>query len=300
MKRIIITGVNGLLGQKCLTEFKSGFQIIGVDIQDKPFSDDKFSYFKVDITNREATKDIILNEQPDYIINTAAYTNVNKAEFEKELCWKVNVEGVQNLAYSAQKTKSKIIHISTDYVFDGKNGPYKETDSPSPLGYYGKSKLAGENVLIQSDIDYAILRTMVLYGAGINIRPNFVTWLINNLKNKKKVTIVTDQYGNPTLANDLARMIKKVIEKKKWDIFHASGSELLDRYSFAMKIAAFFNFDSNLIQPVTTAELNQNAPRPLNSGFILGKINHELNFKPLNINESLKILKSQLKKLKQI
>lgn len=298
MKRVLITGVNGLLGQKCAIHLKSDYTILGIDIQDEPNLKDEFRYFKGDITNRKALKSLLLSLKPDYIINTAAYTDVDGCEINKELCWKTNVEGVQNLVYVANKIDAKIIQISSDYIFDGKNGPYKEHDSPNPLGYYGKSKLASENIFFQSEIEYAILRTMILYGVGINVRPNFVTWLINKLRNGEKVTIVNDQFGNPTLADDLAHVIKRVINSEKWDIFHVSGNELLNRYSFARKIAAIFDLDRTLISPITTDKLTQVAPRPLKSGFILDKIKKELGLEMMDLDESLKIFKKQFKKLK--
>lgn len=299
MENVLITGTNGLLGQKCVAQFNSDYQVWGSDIQNQPYIEyDKFQYIQMDISKREVVRDALLSLKPQYIINTAGYTNVDGCETNKELCWKTNVEGVQNLIYGATKIGAKIIHISSDYIFDGKNGPYKETDSPNPLGYYGKSKLASENILIQSDVKFAIIRTMILYGTGINVRPNFVTWLISKLKNDEKVTIARDQYGNPTLVDDLARAINRIIDFEKWDIFHVSGSDLLDRYSFALKVADIFKLNKDLISPIITAELNQTAQRPLNSGFILDKIKNELGLEMMDIDESLNLLKKQLKKLK--
>jgi len=301
MERVLITGVNGLLGQKCVEQFAADFLITGIDVHNDVFSDEKqLQYHKVDITKRNDVKKIILSSEPHYIINTAAYTDVDGCESKKEICWKVNVEGVQNMVYAAGKIKAKIIHISTDYVFDGTAGPYKESDKPAPLGYYGKAKLASENVLRQSTLDYAIIRTMILYGAGINIRPNFVTWLIKKLQNNDTIRIVTDQVGNPTLADDLARSIRKIIELKKWDTFHIAGNDLLDRYIFALKIASIFKLNQELITPITTADLGQAAPRPLKSGFVLDKIKQELDLLMFGVDESLNILKKQLKKIKFI
>jgi dTDP-4-dehydrorhamnose reductase len=137
---------------------------------------------------------------------------------------------------------------------------------------------------------------MVLYGYGIEVRPNFVTWLIEKLKNGESVTIVSDQFGNPTLADDLAQAILKIIERNKWDLYHISGSELIDRYNFALKIAEVFKLDKSLITPITTPELNQPAPRPLKSGFILDKVKAELGIEMLNIEEGLKALKKHDKK----
>lgn len=297
MEKLIITGVNGLLGQKLLEQAYHKYLVLGIDLQDLPFNKKiKFEYRKLDLTKRVPVRDVILNYAPHYIVNTAAMTDVDGCETLKEQCWKINVEAVENLIQSVRKTRAKIVQLSSDYVFDGKNGPYSETNAPKPLGYYGKSKLASENLLIASGLDHAIVRTMVLYGYGIEIRPNFVTWLIEKLKNGESVNIVTDQLGNPTLADDLARAILRIIEHNRWDLYHISGSELIDRYNFALKIAEVFKLNKSLITPITTPELNQPALRPLNSGFILDKARAEMDIEMSNIEEGLKALKKHDKK----
>lgn len=297
MDKVLITGANGLLGQKCVQIFSPDYEVLGIDIQDNSYIKNKnYVYQKSDITQRTTLKKDVLPFFPKYIINTAAFTNVDASESNKEACWKINVDGIKNLIYLAGKINAKIVHISTDYVFDGENGPYKETDIPKPLGYYGKSKLASENALLQCDLEFAIARTMVLYGVANNIRPNFVTWLIDKLRNKENVTIVDDQFGNPTLADDLASAIKKIIQHENWDLFHVSGSEFVDRYSFALKIADIFKLDKSLITAIKTTDLNQQAPRPLKSGFILDKLKEEIGLEMPGIEQSLKTIKKQLRK----
>ncbi len=299
MAKILITGVNGLLGQKLLASANSNHTILGIDIHDRPFLRHKnFLYERIDITDRRLLTNAILNFYPHYVINTAAMTDVDSCEKYREQCWKINVHAVNNIVYAARKIGSNVIQISSDYIFDGKNGPYSENDFASPLGYYGKSKLASENVLFASDLDYAIVRTMVLYGAGINIRPNFVTWLISTLKINQSVKIVTDQLGNPTLADDLAKAIFKIIELNSWGIFHVSGSEIIDRYSFALAIARNFELDEALIVPVVSSDLKQKAERPLKSGFIVNKAQTELGIYLSNVEEGLKLFKKQYRKIK--
>ena len=294
MEKLYITGVNGLLGQKILEQAIGKYEVLGVDLHDEPFiKKNKFVYQKLDLTNRRAVKDAILAAKPAYLINTAAMTDVDGCEREKEKCWKINVQSVENIAYAARKTHTKIVHLSSDYVFDGKTGPYTETDSPKPPGYYGKSKLASENILIASELEFAIVRTMVLYGSGVRVRPNFVTWLVEKLKKGENTAVVTDQYGSPTLADDLAKAILKIVKYNKWDLYHISGSELIDRYYFALKIASVFKLNKNLIAPITTAELNQAAQRPLNSGFIIDKAVSDLDINMHNVEEGLKIVKKQ-------
>lgn len=298
MEKLLITGVNGLLGQKLLAQASSKYSIIGIDLHNEPVNEKiNFNYVKLDLTDRNAVKDIILSEYPHYLINTAAMTNVDACETEKEKCWKINVEALNNIVYATRKIGTKIVHLSTDYVFDGSDGPYDEEASPSPLGYYGKSKLASENILHASDLDYAIVRTMILYGEAENVRPNFVTWLVSALKQGKSVTIVNDQFGNPTLADDLANAILKIIQLQQWNLYHVSGSELIDRYQFALKIADIYKLNKNLISQITTPELKQAAPRPLKSGFIIDKAENDLEIQMSNVEEGLKKVRKQAKKI---
>jgi dTDP-4-dehydrorhamnose reductase len=295
MKKVLITGCNGLLGQKLVLEFIQDFEVHGLDIHAHCFLE-KFNirYGTVDITNRPEITRFITKLAPDVIVNAAAYTDVDGAETEKELCWKINVTGVENLVVAARKTGAHLIHLSTDYIFDGENGPYQEDDPPQPTGYYGKSKLAGENVIKNSPVKWSIIRTMVLYGAGENLRPNFVTWLIRELRAGKSVRIVDDQLGNPTLADDLADGIHEVARQEKTGIYHMSGSEILSRYDFSLMIAEEFGLDPKLIIRIKTSDLSQKAPRPLKSGWILDRAHNELGLTFMTARESLLHLKHQL------
>jgi dTDP-4-dehydrorhamnose reductase len=295
-KRILITGANGLLGQKVTQIFahESEHEIFLTDLHDKAENPHGREYFKMDITHKEVVKDKVKEYSPDIIINTAAYTNVDGCETEKELSWKVNVDAVKNFIIASRVNDSKIIHISTDYVFDGKSGNYDETSKPNPLSYYGKSKLASENALISSGIRFVIVRTMIIYGTAVNVRPNFALWLIDMLEKGEHVRIVDDQFGMPTISDDLGWGILKIANLDKSGFYHICGSEYLSRYEFAVKLAEIFGYDENLINPVKTSDLNQAAPRPMKSSFILLKAGTELGLKPLNVTEGLVFLKTQL------
>ncbi len=179
--------------------------------------------------------DLIDEEQPTKIINAAAYTNVDGAEEDRDLCWLVNVIAMENLVYAARRVHASIYHISTDYVFNGQNGPYKETATPNPLGFYGQSKLAAEQVLKGSPLNYTIARTMVLYGISENKRPDFVGWLVNKLRNGDSVHIVTDQIGNTTFSDDLARALWELIRTTYHGIVNIAGRDIISRYDFALK-----------------------------------------------------------------
>ena len=301
MQRVIIAGCNGLLGQKLVRRFMDAFTVCGIDLPDQSFvSDVDFEYTSLDITDPAAVLTYSTKNPSSFILNAAAFTNVDAAEEQQKLCRQVNVVGMQNLIDAARKTGAHLVHISTDYVFDGKSGPYRETDPVHPGGYYAQTKLAGEKLLQESDISWTILRTMVVYGKGENLRPNFVTWLIDMLRAGKSVKIVTDQIGNVTLADDLAQAVFLAVQKKARGIFHVAGADILSRFEFTRLVADVFELDAELITPILTNELQQKAPRPLNSGLILDKAIAELDFEPRSARESLLEFKSQLTKTGQI
>jgi dTDP-4-dehydrorhamnose reductase len=294
-KRILVFGANGMLGQR-LIEFYSkqqNVQLLGCSIEDEPVFEDA-EYRKIDMTRREQVKELLYDFYPDVIVNAAAFTNVDLSETEREQAWKTNVKGVEYIAEVSRVIDSHIIHISTDYIFDGKKGPYSETDKPAPLGYYARTKLASENVLKISGTFNTILRTNVLYGIAHNSRPDFVRWVVSSLRDENKIRIVTDQINNPTFIDDLVQAISKVIEYKKFGVFNIGGKEFLSRFDFTLKIADFFCLDKSLVAPITTAELNQPAPRPLKSGLIILKAETQLGYKPHSIKESLVKMKKEL------
>jgi len=254
----------------------------------------EFNYRQLDITSKEQVKAIISEYQPDVVLNCAAFTDVDKCETERELCWKLNVDAIKNLIIATRPNNIKLVHISTDYIFDGKNGPYDEEAIPNPISFYGRSKLAAENAIFASGINSVIIRTMVLFGVGQNVKPNFAVWLINKLAAKEKINIVDDQIGNSTIVDNLAFGILKVIESEKPGIFNIAGKDIESRLDFTYKLCEVFGFDKGLVNTIKTASLNQPAPRPLNSGLVTLKAQSELQFKPFDTLEALQLLKFQL------
>jgi dTDP-4-dehydrorhamnose reductase len=294
-KRIFIVGANGMLGQRLVEAFnkKDNIQLLTCSIEPKPFFN-SVEYVCCDLTKRESIKNIIFGFYPDFIINTAAFTNVDLSEIERETAWKVNVRGVEYLAETCRVLDAHLIHISSDYIFDGTKGPYTEKDKPNPLGYYGRTKLASENALRISGAMHTVLRTNVLYGMAPYSRPDFVRWVISQLKNKKEIRIVTDQYNNPTFTDDLVQAIMKIIEFRRQGVYNVGGRDFISRYHFTQIIAEFFGLDQQLIIPITTQELNQAAKRPLKSGLITLKAQSEIGFRPHSIKETLSIMKNYL------
>ena len=293
--RILITGSNGMLGQRAVQFYssKENVELLATSVEDKSVVD-SVEYVASDIKDRESIKKIIYDYCPDFIVHTAAFTNVDLSEKLREDAWKINVKGVEYIGEAARAIDAHIIHISTDYIFDGKNGPYDENATPDPIGYYGRTKLASENALRISGTFFSILRTNVLYGIALNSRPDFVRWVVNSLRNKQEIRIVKDQIGNPTFIDDLVQAINKIIEFRKTGVYNIGGKEFLSRYDFTIRIADFFNLDKRLIIPITTEELKQPARRPLKSGLLILKAETELGYKPHTITEALSAMKKEL------
>lgn len=294
-KRILIFGANGMLGQRVTELYRRQPDVELLLSSSEPasiFPDLPFT--QCDITKRDDVKKLIYDFVPDAIINASAYTNVDKCETERELAWKVNVKGVEYICEAARVLDTHLIHISTDYIFDGSNGPYSEVDRPSPISYYGRTKLASENAVKISGVIYTIIRTNVLYGVIASGRLDFVRWVVNSIRKGEHIRIVTDQINNPTFLDDLAKAITDIIFYKKYGIYNIGGRELLSRYDFTMRIIDFFGLDPSFVTAIVTEELKQPAKRPLKSGLIILKAESEFNFKPVSIAESLAIMRKEL------
>jgi dTDP-4-dehydrorhamnose reductase len=229
------------------------------------------------------------------VIHAAAETNVDKCETQKEHAWNVNVEGTRNVAEACAEVNTKLIHISTDYVFDGEKGFYNEEDKPNPANYYGFTKLEGEKQVIECCKNYVILRTSVLYGCH-PWKQNFATWIINKLKQQQEIAVVEDHYNTPTLADNLAEMAVEVTEKDLRGLYHTSGRERISRCEFAKQIAKTFNLNADLVKPVKMSESTAwIAKRPKDSSLNTGKIQKQLITKPLNIAEGLNKMKEEMR-----
>ena len=297
MKRVLICGSNGLFGQRLALTLghETEYEVLNTS-HHRLFVLDRhlFDYTQLDITNKGDVKSLVTSFRPDIIVNAAAMTNVDACETQRGLAWKINVVGVENLVEVARRIDSLLIHISTDYVFDGKGGPYKETDRVNPVNYYGKTKLAGENVILAGGISSAIMRTISVYGTGINVKNNFALWVIKSLREGKNIRCVDDQIGNPTHVSDLAAGVVKVIEQGRPGLFHIGGAEAVSRNEFAAKAAEVFGLSSSLIQKAKTSELHQTAQRPMVTSLSTLKAEKELDFHPMTLIQGLELLKREL------
>ena len=290
MQKLLITGTSGLLGNKIVKAAKHNYEVIPT-YNTKPLHSNSV---KLEITNLNEVLNVFNKLEPNIVIHTASETNVDKCEIEKEHAWKTNAEGTRNIAEACQKVNAKLVCISTDYVFDGEKGLYDEEDKPNPVNYYGLTKLEGEKQVIKHCKNYAILRTSVLYGWH-PWKQNFTTWIINQLKQGKEITVVNDHYNTPTWAGNLAEIAIEVAEKNLQGLYHASGRERISRYEFAKQIARTFNLNADLVKPVKMSQLTAwIAKRPKDSSLNTGKIQKQLKTKPLNITEGLNKMNEEM------
>lgn len=298
-KRILITGSNGLLGQKLVALLSQNPQVACIATsrgKNRLSQREGYRYYSLDISQAEEVSTAIAELQPHVIINTAAMTQVDTCETEREACWQLNVEAVKHLVEACKAQDIFLVHLSTDFIFDGEKGPYREEDEANPISYYGESKLAAEQYIQASGIRAAIVRTVLVYGiAEAMSRSNIILWVKDSLENGKAIRVVDDQWRSPTLAEDLAQGCWLVAEKEAEGIFNISGEEVLTPYDMAMATVAFFDLDSNLITRTDASEFSQPAKRPPRTGFILDKAKSVLGYQPHSFREGIAILANQIK-----
>jgi len=297
--KILITGSNGLLGQKLLHKLRvdNSVELIATSMgANRVGEQSNYKYLALDITSKQEVEKIILAEKPDVVINTAAMTNVDLCEAEKDNCDALNVSAVQFLADACVKVDAHLIHISTDFIFDGEDGPYKEEDEPNPLSYYGLSKLKSEQLLEAHAVKWTVLRTIIVFGVGENLsKSNIVLWAKGALAKGDPLNIIDDQFRAPTLADDLADICILAAKKKAFGIFNASGKDIMSIYEIVERIAKHYGNTTDNLNKISTATLNQTAGRPPKTGFILDKSRNELGYSPHSFEECLAIIDQQLK-----
>lgn len=298
--KILITGSNGLLGQKivkqCLSNQHEFLATSKGENRNPDCPNDQFQ--SLDITNESEVKAVFNAFLPDAVIHTAAMTNVDASELNPEECHTINVLGTKHLFEAAKKVKAHFQLVSTDFVFDGENGPYKESDVPAPLSIYGQSKLDAESLLTQSDYaNWSITRTIIVYGTGHGLsRSNIVLWAREALKSGQELSIVNDQFRSPTWADDLAWGCLEVVRRKEKGIFHLSGPEVYSIIDLVKAIGAYYEVPTDAIKEVSSSTLSQPAKRPPRTGFILDKAQSKLGYHPKPLTEALKQLELELNK----
>lgn len=289
-KKILVTGAGGQLGRSLVAGLSGSYSVIPT-VHKK----DRGLPFKVEllnITEPENVKDVMGVYSPDIVINCAAMTNVDLCENNHSDAWEINVTGLDNIIKFTRKD-TLIIQISTDYVFDGENGPYSENDPTFPVNYYGRSKLAAENLLIGSQRKHLILRPNVLYSSDLSMK-NFFSWVFWSLSENTEIQVVSDQTSNPTWTSMFSDVIRDCIMLNCEGIYHFGSENFLSRFDFALEIAHVFNFTSDLITDIKTNELDQLAKRPVNSGLITQKLEEETGVNILSTEHCLHKIKTTL------
>ena len=298
-KKVLVTGSNGLLGQKIiysLIERKDIDLLASSKGLNRLITKSGYKYIDLDITKNDEVKKVFENETPDAVINCAAMTNVDYCEENQDSCWEINVNAAENLAKSCEVSKSHLLHLSTDFVFDGKSGPYTEDDKPNPLHFYAKSKLKSEEIVKKIMTNWTIARTIIIYGITDNMsRSNIVLWAKSEIGKGNTINVINDQYRSPTLAEDLAKGCISIIDKSAYGLYHLSGPKTYSILDLVYQVADFYNLDKTLILPVTSASLNQSATRPLSTGFDITKAKKDLDFNPVDFLEGIKIMDQQIK-----
>ena len=295
-KRILITGSNGLLGQKLVGLLKKKYSLLATSTGDNLINDKSgYTFATLDVTDKKSVENTFYSFKPEVVINTAAMTNVDGCEDEQDKCLDINVRAVKTLSKLCEELNAHFIHISTDFIFDGYDGPYKEDDIANPLSFYGKSKYESELVLRGSKAKWTILRTIILYGTADNLqRNNIVLWGRKALKEGQSLNIIDDQFRSPTLAEDLANGCQLAFEKRAFGIFHISGKDIMSIFEMVERMADFYKCDKSNINKISSNTLNQKAKRPPKTGFILDKAINQLGYQPHSFEEGLQILENQL------
>ena len=299
MKKVVITGSNGLLGQKLVKLFlnKSTYEIHALSRGDNRLHNKEgYTYYNIDLLVKPDLLKVLDQIGPDVIIHTAAMTNVDACEQQQEECDHMNIDVVGNILSYCKGREVYLVHLSTDFIFDGTKGDvYKEDDIPHPVNYYGLSKWKSEIMIEESKIDCAILRTILVYGlVDDNDRSNIVLWVKNSLENEKDIYVVTDQLRMPTFAEDLAEACWLAVESRAKGVYNVSSNELMSIYDIALSIADAFGLDKKYIHPVATKDLSLPAERPLSTGFDLNKSIANINLPSYSFTERLQVFKSQL------
>ncbi len=304
MQVLLVIGASGLTGYKLANLASQTYLVYGT-YQNRPISIDNCEICQLDKTDKTKTESLISEIKPNVIVDCSALQDVDYCETHKDEAWSVNVEAPIFIANLCKEINSKLVYISTDYVFDGASRKYNEESKTNPLNYYGITKLEAEKGIANSGANFVIARTSLVFGwnpgelkgqvSSSKKTINFVIWALNKLRNEEVLKIVTDQYSTPTLADNLANFLLSITKSKINGIFHTVGRECVNRYNFTLKIAEIFNVDKKYITPITSKMIKQLAKRPMCCCLDVNKAKRLLKVKPLSIEESLLKMREQEK-----
>ncbi len=288
--KILLTGSNGLLGSRLVNKLANSQHHLVATSRTALQNDiqKNVEFRTLDITDGPAVNRLINEVKPDVIVHAAAMTQVDECELNKIDCWNTNVTATRFIVDAARETVSRIIFISTDFVFDGQHGPYREEDETNPVNYYGSSKVGAEKAVMESGLDWAIVRTVLVVGTTADgQRQNLLSWVKEKLERGEAIRVVDDQVRTPTFVDDLADGVVLVLEKNASGIYHIAGKDTLTPFQMAVKAAKFLQLDSSLIQKADANTFTQAALRPPTTGFIIDKARRELSYDPHSFSHVL-------------
>lgn len=295
--RLLITGSNGLLGQKLVDKLSdlSNIELAASSRGENRNKDYRGIYYSLDLEDPNSIRNTINEFKPTHILHGAAMTNVDQCELNHDKCWKVNVEAVRHMLESCAAYNSYFAYISTDFVFDGeKKNLYTETDQPKPVSYYGESKWEAEKLVEKYKGKWSILRTILVYGHNkYSMRSNIVKWARTSLAEGNTINVVDDQFRTPTWVDDLADGCISALQKEAEGIFHLGGKDYMSIIDLVRQVSEFYNLDPQLIKPTDSKSLNQPAKRPPSTGFDLSKSKKVLGYQPHSFKEGLQLMTNQ-------
>ena len=287
MKKVLVTGSSSLLGGKLVNALSKEYEVIPTHNTEALHPNS----IRMNIVDRDGVFKVLTEVFPDVVVHTAAETSVDKCENGREWAWSVNAVGTRNIAEVCAKIRAKLIYMSTDYVFDGGKGLYSEEDEVHPINYYGLTKLKGEEFVKELCEDFVVARTSVVYGWHPR-KLNFATWVIDSLEKGKRIPVAEDHYNSPTLADNLAEIIQRIVGSNAGGVYHTAGGERVSRYEFAVKIAETFELDKSLMAPVKMGDLKAwIAKRPRDSSLCVDKLRKKIGIQPLDLAGALRRMK---------
>jgi dTDP-4-dehydrorhamnose reductase len=289
--KVLVTGANGLLGQHLVDALiKAGYEVVAIGRGESrlPFNPTDYTWYNVDIATELSVHDCFRAEKPDVVVHAAAMTQVDECEQNQEICERINVQGTSHVIVNAEMYARHLVYISTDFVFDGEKGNYKEDDDMGPVNWYGFTKMQAESLVETCDMPWTIVRTCLVYGNALTgTRSNIISWVRENLQANKPIKVVSDQVRTPTYVEDLVTGILQIIEKNAEGPFHISGKDVLTPYDMAIKAAAYFGLDAGLMTRVDASVFSQPGRRPLKTGFDISHAQEVLGYEPISFDAAI-------------